>query len=111
MTRRSEIERLLREVREQALGREDDLDDLLSEDGGRHELKVYVGVDFDTFPLPEDARERVEQAIQPDHPTPVVAVDSADELDLDDSCHVTGTDLDALTDSQKDNTGTGEFNK
>jgi hypothetical protein len=97
MTRRSEIERLLREVREQAFGRDDDLDDLLSEEGGQRELKAYAGVDFDAFPLPEDARERVEQAIQPDHPARVVAVNSSDELDLDDSRHVIGSDPDALT--------------
>lgn len=97
MTRRSEIERLLREVREQARGRDNDLDDLLSEEGGQRELKAYVGVDFDAFPLPEDARERVEEAIQPDHPARVMAVDSADKLDLDDSRHIIGTDPEALT--------------
>lgn len=111
MTRRSEIEHLLREVREQALGRDDDLDDLLSEEGARRELKGYVGVDFDAFPLPEDARERVESAIQLGHPARVVAVDSADELGLDDSRHIVGTDPDALTDPQNDSNITGERNR
>lgn len=102
MTRRSEIERLLREVREQARGRDDDLDDLLSEEGGRRELKAYVGVDFDAFPLPEDARERVEQAIQPDHPARVVAVESPEDFDMDDSHHVVGASQNVLTGEQHD---------
>lgn len=104
MTRRSEIERLLREVREQARGQDDDLDDLLSEDGAQRELKAYVGVDFDAFPLPDDARERVQQAIQPGHPARVVAVDSADELDIDGSRQVIGSDPDALTGPQDEET-------
>jgi hypothetical protein len=57
MTRRSEIERLLREVREQTRSREDGLDDLLNEKSGRRELKAYIGVDFDAFPLPEELPE------------------------------------------------------
>lgn len=100
MTRRSEIERLLREVREQARGRDDDLDNLLNEEGGRRELKAYVGVDFDAFPLPEDVRERVKEAIHPDHPARVVAVEDADDLRLDSSRHVVGTDPDAMTGPQ-----------
>lgn len=104
MTRRSEIERLLREVREQARDGDDDLDDLLSEEGSRRELKAYVGVDFDAFPLPEDARERVEEAIQPGHPARVVAVESFEDFDIDDSQHVVGTDPDALTGPQDEET-------
>lgn len=104
MTRRSEIERLLREVREQARGRDDDLDDLLSEEGGRGELKAYVGVDFDAFLRPEDARERIEQAIQPGHPARVVAVETSEDFDMEDSHHVVGPSRDILTGEQHDGT-------
>ena len=101
VTRRSEIERMLREVREQAAG-ESGPDGLAAEERGPHEVKAYAGVNFDAFPLPDDAREQVEQAVGADHPAPVVAAEDADALDLPDANHTVGTDPDVLADDRDD---------
>ncbi len=101
VTRRSEIERMLREVREQAAG-ESGPDGLEAEGGGPREVKAYAGVDFDAFPLPDDAREQVEEAVGADHPAPVVAAEDADALDLPDATHTVGTDPEVLADNGDD---------
>jgi hypothetical protein len=101
VTRRSEIERMLREVREQAAG-ESDPDGLAAEERGPRGVKAYAGVDFDAFPLPDDAREQVEQAVGADHSAPVVAAEDADALDLLDADHTVGTDHGVLADDVED---------
>jgi hypothetical protein len=107
VTRRSEIERMLRELREQAAG-ESDPDGLAAEERGPPEVKAYVGVDFDAFPLPDDAREQVEQAADADHAAPVVAAEDGDALDLPDANHTVGTDPDVLADDRDDDAEPGE---
>lgn len=100
MTRKRKIERMLREVREQATG-ESGPDGL-----GPREVKAYAGVDFDAFPLPDDTREQVEQAVGADHPAPVVAVgdglEDANAIDLLDAIHTVGTDHGVLADDGDD---------
>jgi len=54
VTRKREIARMLREVREQA-NRESDPDGLEAEERGPREVKAYAGVDFDAFQFPDDA--------------------------------------------------------
>jgi hypothetical protein len=100
VTRRSEIERILREVREQATG-ESDPDGLAAEERGPREVKAYAGVDFDAFPLPDAARE---QAVGADHPAPVVAAEDADALNLPDADHTGGTDHGVLADGHDSDT-------
>jgi hypothetical protein len=89
-------------LREQAAG-EGGPDSLAAEKRGPREVKAYVGVDFDALPLPDDAREHVEQAVGADHPAPVVAAEDADVLDLPDADHTVGTDHGVLADDHDDN--------
>jgi hypothetical protein len=97
---------MLRNLRERAAG-EGDLDGLEAEERGPREVKVHVGVHFDEFTLPDDAREHVERATDPDHPAPVVAVEEGDALDRPDANRVVGADPGVLAGDRDDDAGPG----
>lgn len=70
------------------------------------DAKLHVRVDFDTFPLPAEARECVAESVQADHPAPVRrfedAENAAEALAVPDPGNSVGWDLEAVLDQSAD---------